>query len=268
MPPPIGAPGQVVVTMHEDASLRGTVVEVTNGGRPSVVTVVPWRNGEPAPVPPVQLAPAPLPAPPAPVSRHTAWVHVAADQPVLLETVAPGETNWKPVCTAPCDMDVNAEGIYRISGNDIEMSKSFQLATDAGGRVTLVVRPTTKGAHDLAEGLLIGGGAALVASGVVFYIDLYAALLTCTENSGCGASATVAWTGLGLAAAGAAAVIAGAVTLQNTTVTQSFAPPGSQASTAKVFDDRFRRLPSWRDDRSMTGIVPTATSIPIFSTTF
>jgi hypothetical protein len=189
---------------------------------------------------------------------------------VVLEAVAPNETNWKPVCRGPCDLELSTESLYRVTAPDMETSKPFSLASGPGGRVSLDLHPTSKGSHDLGWGLLIGGGVGLTASFFVFYADAIASVASesCFNNNSCGAPPALTWTGVGLAVAGAASLILGIVELQPTTVSQvpSWGPPSRQG--AGLRDDRWRRTALWREASPADAAIPKATSIPIFSTTF
>jgi hypothetical protein len=179
--------------------------------------------------------------------------------------VLPGETDWRPVCRAPCDISVRVDALYRVTGAGIQASKVVQLAAADGDEVLLDVDPTTEATHVGGEALIIGGGVALVTGGILLYVDALTAGI-CSDGT-CSSSNGVLWVGVGAAAVGAVAVIAGVRMAQPTSLEQSTGareePPLRAAR-----NDKWLRTPMWRDVASESNALPRPTSLPLLSGTF
>jgi hypothetical protein len=236
----------------------------------SMVTIV---NG--AALPPLPPPPAPLPPPtvvmsPPPLvlsAQATAWVHLEGRPNLALEAVLPNETDWKRMCTAPCDRRMPIDALYRVTSPGMQTSKTVHLYAQDGEHVTVTVDPTSETTHTGGEALLILGGVGVLAGGILLYVDAVTSGLCATPDSGCSSMpGAVFWTGIGSAAVGAVGIIAGIKMMQPTSVEQS-AGPGDVRERAAARDDRYKRSPIWRD-ALQTETTPKVTSVPIFSTTF
>lgn len=116
----------------------------------------------PPPPPPAPTAPA-APAAPAAATQALVLVHIDSPDPVNLE--APNaDGSWSAVCHSPCDRPLPA-GEYRIYGNGIRSSKSFQI--EPGSRTTLEVDPTSSGGHTAGIVLTVVGGVGLLPGAAV-----------------------------------------------------------------------------------------------------
>jgi len=93
---------------------------------------------------------------------RSAWVHVESPAPVRLERMAPGDFEWRAVCSAPCDVPVDAGGVFRVAGDDVRSSPSFVVHPRPGERVDIRVQRSSKTAHTLGIAGIVGGS--LVAS--------------------------------------------------------------------------------------------------------
>ncbi len=245
---------------------RGEVVVIPPSDQVTIVTVLPSLPAERYAAPgPTQAAPASLPLPSGTTtSRPSAWVHLQGGPNLRLEAVAQNETDWKQVCRAPCDTWVPLDAVYRVTSPGMQTSKTVHIEASDGERVVVEVDPTTEATHVAGEALIITGGVAVLTGGVLLYADAVSAGLC--SMGGCSSSPGLLWAGLGSAAVGAVGLIAGIRMIQPTGVEQGAAgreAPGSVTSR----DDRFRRLPAWREP-SQVGSSPTVTSFPVFSTTF
>lgn len=243
----------------------GPVVVVPSGEPVTVVTVLPPlppAEAQPAPAPPIVI---PLTPPSAPRSPR-AWVHVQGGPHLLLEAVAPGETDWKPVCRAPCDVQVPLDALYRVTASGMQMSKSVHLEAGEGDRVVLDVDPTSEVAHAGGEALIILGGVGLIAGGVMLYADAVdAAACNVPGGGGCSASTALLWAGIGSAAVGAVALIGGIKMVQPTSLEQSTS--GGEPRPGSARNDAWRRLPIWHESVE-TATAPRATTLPLLSGTF
>ena len=79
-------------------------------------------------------------APPSPPIDDGVWVELLAPSPVQLERVQ-GDMVY-PVCAAPCRQRVPRRGVYRIGGDSVVPSASFDLTEEPLG-VTLAVHPAS-----------------------------------------------------------------------------------------------------------------------------
>jgi hypothetical protein len=67
-----------------------------------------------------------------------------------------GRIKWSDVCTAPCGVNVEPGGLYRIGGGTIRKSDPFQLPR-ASGDVVIDVQVGSNVKHFVGLGLMIGG---------------------------------------------------------------------------------------------------------------
>ena len=73
-----------------------------------------------------------------------------------------------PVCAAPCRQRLPRSGVYRIGGEGVRPSASFEL-TQAPGAVTLDVQTGSASRQNLATALFIAGGAGVIVGGFVLF---------------------------------------------------------------------------------------------------
>ncbi len=104
-------------------------------------------------------APGAPPAATAATPPPTVVVHLDSPQPVNLEA-SYQDGAWRTVCTSPCDAAVQADGVFRISGESLRTSKSFRI--EAGGKATLTVDPVSSSGHTLSVVLIVVGSLALL----------------------------------------------------------------------------------------------------------
>jgi len=271
------APARAAEPIPALPALPDAPTAVVNGNG-QIVVVVPSTPGTTITILPPLPAPTPL-APPVVVSPNveppatprpateTALVHLNGRTQLTLDAVFSGETTWKPVCGAPCDAPMPLDALYRVTGPEVQPSKAFRLAALAGERVVIDVDPTTDAAHAGGEALMIGGGIGIVGGAAILYVDLLASAACVDGGSGCGPSSGVLWTGIGALAVGTAALIAGIVVIQPTSVEQSTGPRGvAFGKTAK--NDGWLRAPVWRDPSAEEASLPKAMSVPLFTTSF
>jgi hypothetical protein len=90
------------------------------------------------------------------------WIHIDAPAAVRLERIAPGESEWRSVCSSPCDVLIPADGVFRVGGDDVRPSPAFIVHAPPGQRVDVRVRPSSKTVNALGIVGLVGG--ALVAT--------------------------------------------------------------------------------------------------------
>jgi hypothetical protein len=103
------------------------------------------------------------------VAPGTVLVHLDSPQTVNLEHrqgIGNSSNPWQYVCTSPCDTAVLSGDEFRVTGPDINSSRSFQLKSGDGQKVTLQVVPGKPG-KATAGYVLIGTGAALAVAGVL-----------------------------------------------------------------------------------------------------
>jgi hypothetical protein len=253
-PPPRPGPGDQVYVVPQ-----GSPVTIVLPQLPPPTVYAP----APAPPAPIVVAPAPVAAPPRPM----AWVHLQGGSNLVLEAVLPGQTDWKPMCQAPCDVKVPIDALYHVKSPGMELSKAIQLAAAENDHVTLTVDPTSESTHAGGEALVILGGVAILTGGIILYVDAVESSICDTPYSGCsGFSKGVFWAGIGSAAVGAVGLGVGIKMMQPTSIEQTSGTVDPRERAA-ARDDRFRRSPVWRD-ALVTDAGPKATSIPLFSTSF
>jgi len=252
---------------------EGAVV-VPPGSQVTIIQVLPPLPSVAPPAAPAELSrpspiqPAPPSAPPeAATPRATAWVHVHGGPNVRLEAVLADEMAWRPMCQAPCDIRVPVDALYRVSAPGMQPSKGIHLAASDGDRVVLESDLTSEAAHVGGEALMITGGGAIIAGGVLLYLDAIAAGICSTPDSGCSGSSALLWTGIGAAAVGTVALISGIKLFQPSSVEQSSGGAPAPVERGAAREDHFLRSPIWRQSTEAS-IAPRTTSLPIFTTTF
>jgi hypothetical protein len=92
-------------------------------------------------------------------------IHVESTGPVRVERMAPGDVEWRAVCTSPCDVLVRADGVFRAAGDDVRPSPPFVVHAGPGERVDVRVQPSSKTVHSLGIVGIVGGS--LVATGAL-----------------------------------------------------------------------------------------------------
>jgi hypothetical protein len=112
-----------------------------------------------------------------PALAPSAWIHVEASGPVRLERIAPGEVEWRPVCDAPCDAVVRADGVFRVGGDDVRPSPSFVVRARPGQRVDIRVQRSSKTVHTLGVVGLAGGTAVASTALIAAFMQMLAAAL-------------------------------------------------------------------------------------------
>jgi hypothetical protein len=106
-------------------------------------------------------------APPPPPADDGVWVELrASDGAARIERVDSDVVY--PVCAAPCRQRLSRSGVYRIGGEGVRPSASFEL-TQAPGAVTLDVQTGSAARQNLATALFIAGGAGVVVGGFVLF---------------------------------------------------------------------------------------------------
>ena len=103
------------------------------------------------------------------VPAGTVVVHLDSPQPVNMEHrqgIGNKQNPWQYVCGSPCDTSVPSGDEFRITGPDVNASKSFILKSGDGQKVTLQVVPGKQG-KATAGYVLVGTGAALAVAGVL-----------------------------------------------------------------------------------------------------
>ena len=111
-------------------------------------------------------------APPPPPADDGVWVELrASDGAARIERVDSDVVY--PVCAAPCRQRLSRSGVYRIGGEGVRPSASFEL-TQAPGAVTLDVQTGSAARQNLATALFIAGGAGVVVGGFVLFAGHHA----------------------------------------------------------------------------------------------
>jgi hypothetical protein len=110
--------------------------------------------------PPPQLAQPMMPRPVAgPVVRLTTDNRAARLQVMTMK--------WTNVCTAPCDLAVDPNGIYRIGGGTVRPSEEFRMPRPQG-TVLIDTQAGSTVKHWVGFGMILGGLGA-VAGGALLY---------------------------------------------------------------------------------------------------
>jgi hypothetical protein len=277
-PPPPGSalpapapPGGDAIYLKDGGTLRGQLIEMLPNDHATIRlptgqnAIAPWSNIERIERPFAQ-APPPGSFLPAPLTG-SAFVHVAADSGVTLESIAPGE-QWTLACTAPCDAELPLGNQYRISGSSVRRSRPFAITAIPGQHAVITVSAGSKRRFAGGVALLSVGAAAAAVGLFVFAIGA-------TECSDGGVVVCVDGyaPNSGLVLAGAITLLAGVGTLlggvallsdSRTRETQTFAAlaPATRPDTAWL------RAPMWREAARNTPGLPKALGFPIFSRSF
>jgi len=222
----------------------------------------------------VALAPPAFAAEPAQgASPPTVELHVVAPResgPVIV-----WQASGERVCDAPCDVRVNARGLYMVMGPLVMPSAPFRLREpDAPGEAVVArVDPTTKRDRQVGWGVAIAGmsvaGAGLLQ--LLAYGVIAAGDSACPGGGGDGpcTGSTPQSPPLALAVSGGVTLGVGAVLLLSGlfgpgSTTVDMGPPHDEPSRAR--DNRWARLPVWREVPATAA--PAAASIPVFTTAF
>ncbi len=270
-PPPAGD----AIYLKGGETIRGTLVEMLPNDHATLRlstgqnAVVAWGQIDRIERQPFRGAPAgPIPAAPPP--SGSAFVHLEAEEGIVLESIAPGSGRWALACTAPCDAEVPLADQFRVGGESVRSSRAFGLAASPGQHVVIRVSPASKGRFTAGIGLLSAGGAALFVGAVVYLVG---AAGNCTEVDSLGACYARAPNG-GVETAGGVTMLAGigvmvvgAVLLASNTRTRAtqtmsalFPPP--------LLDAAWLRTPTWNDTGRDALGAPKMTGAPIFTQSF
>ncbi len=283
-PPPAGATDTVV--LKNGGMIRGTLIEVLPNDHATVQlpsgqsAIIQWgeihhieRGGAPAaaPVAP-QAAPAQkLANTTASMSGPTALVHIESSRPVTLDRRNPGDDEpWVTACESPCDVQLPLNNDYRIVGQGIWASSEFDLEGQPGQRVVIKVNPATRLAR--TAGIVVAG-VGLLAITIGVYVVAFAALAKCAGSvtSACKSDSTGGTAvGVVLILGGVAAMaVGGVMVLVNwrTGQSQEVQSRGSAKLDWPV-DDRYTRLPTFRDPSPVERFAPATSTIPLFSGSF
>jgi hypothetical protein len=211
---------------------------------------------------------------------HTATVRLDPDPSLTLEALVDGSRDWEPVCTAPCGGKKRLDAMYRVSGEDIQTSAPFRLATGEDGVVDVHIQKVSKSPHTAGITLTIVGGVAMGAGAVTALFSLLAGVgqaETCDGEEKLGHSCTVntdgVTVGLVMAGAGLSLLVTGLVLVaehRHSGVDQDVASQGPPPSAALLLphgreDDRSTSDAAWR-----VGAIESskAFSIPVLGGTF
>jgi hypothetical protein len=190
--PATRAIGGDVVHLKGGGMLRGTLVEIL----PNDHVTVGLANGQTASVPWLQVLriergvdapPASTSGPSAAPAGPRALVHIESERPLRLEVLEPPR-KFHFVCASPCDVQVDLNATYRIVGDGVRATSSFQLQARPGQAVLVEVDTSSKAGF-------VGG---IVLTSVAFpvaLVGLVVAVMGGAVNSG---GATTAGTALGL----------------------------------------------------------------------
>jgi len=198
----------------------------------------------------VALAPPAFAAEPAQgASPPTVELHVVAPResgPVIV-----WQASGERVCDAPCDVRVNARGLYMVMGPLVMPSAPFRLREpDAPGEAVVArVDPTTKRDRQVGWGVAIAG-MSVAGDG------------PCTGSTPQSPPLALAVSGGVTLGVGAVLLLSGLFGPGSTTV--DMGPPHDEPSRAR--DNRWARLPVWREVPATAA--PAAASIPVFTTAF
>jgi hypothetical protein len=92
-------------------------------------------------------------------------VHIASSTPVRLVRWTPDTGAWDLACLSPCDKAVPLEGVFRITGDDVRPTPTFELSGFAPrGRIVLRVEPHARSTRTVGVlGIVLGSAAMVVA---------------------------------------------------------------------------------------------------------
>lgn len=203
----------------------------------------------------------------------SAFVHVTADEGIVLESLVPGSGRWDLVCMAPCDVELPLANQYRIGGPNIRTSSPFGVSASPGQRVLITVAPASKAGFTGGVTLLSTGGAA---TGIGLVVLLLGAIGMCTENKddpkelGCAhrtssegleiAGAVITFVGVGLIVGGAILFASNSRTREKQAIA-ALAPPARP-------DTAWLRAPMWHDSVPEAPGPPKEMGFPIFTRSF
>jgi hypothetical protein len=204
---------------------------------------------------------------------NSVFVHVTADEGIVLESLAPGTGAWDLVCMAPCDVELPLSNLYRIGGPNIRTSSPFRVSARPGQQVLITVAPASRAAFTGGVALLSAGGAA---TGIGLVVLLLGAIGTCTASKddpnelGCGhrtpsegleiAGAVIALAGVGMIVGGAILYAPNSRTREKQAIA-AFAPPPRP-------DTAWLRAPMWHDSVRDAPDPPKTMAFPLFTRSF
>lgn len=199
------------------------------------------------------------------------FVHVTADEGIVLESLSPGGGRWDLVCMAPCDVELPLSNLYRIGGPNIRTSSPFGVSASPGQRVLITVAPASRAGFTGGVALLSAGGAA---TGIGLAVLLLGAIGTCTASkddpNDCGhrtssegleiAGAVIALAGIGMIVGGAILYAPNSRTREKQAIAALAPPPR--------LDTAWLRAPMWRDSVRDAPDPPKTIGFPIFTRSF
>ncbi len=280
------------IVLKDGGSIKGTLTEILPGDHATVqlpsgqTATVRWdvihhieRGGVTVQTQQSPQANTVVVQAPTPVARGKATVHMDGDQEILLERQIGGQ--WVTVCNAPCDLALDIDSNYRVSGGGIRRSGVFRLAGKAGDHIIITIDPASKGGFAGGIVLIALGAPAFVIGGltllVVAAIDASnsgcsttSSFNNCGTNTDTGTAKIVGWSMLG---GGAAAVVLGIVLVSSnghTSTEQSVDARKAAWVGVQRVADNYKRTPVFRDVRDM-GVLPVGApmqTIPLFTGKF
>jgi hypothetical protein len=254
------------IVLKDGGSIKGTLTEILPGDHATVQL-------------PSGQANTVVVQAPAPDARGKATVHMEGDQEIVLERQISGQ--WVTVCNAPCDLALELDSNYRVSGGGIRRSGAFRLAGKPGDHIIITIDPASKGGFAGGIVLIAIGAPAFVIGGltllVVAAIDASNSGCSttsyynnCSTNTDTGTAKIVGWSMLGGGAAGVVLGIVLVSTNGHTSTEQSV--DGRKAAWVGVqrMADNYTKSPVFREARDM-GILPVGGAVqtlPLFSGKF
>jgi hypothetical protein len=271
---------------------------VAHATPPPDVQPVPYTPSQPIPLP--QTVPSPPPAavpaapmyapaqppgvtvilppayggPPPPGSGGVAFVHLEAEQGAVLESATnPRSRQWTAVCSAPCDLVLPLDREYRVSGEDMRNSRTFQLGAAPGQHVFITVSPASKGAFAAGIGLTSVGGGGIIVGLSMLLVGLVLDVSNCADGIDCNsqprseatlldAGAIVSVIGLGVMIGGIVLFATNFKSHASTTVSQLLPGPAPRPDTAWL------KAPLWHDGSRESAGMPRPVGFPILSQSF
>jgi hypothetical protein len=280
------------IVLKDGGSIKGTLTEILPGDHATVqlpsgqTATVRWdvihhieRGGVTVQTQQAPQANTVVVQAPAPDARGKATVHMEGDQEIVLERQISGQ--WVTVCNAPCDLALELDSNYRVSGGGIRRSGAFRLAGKPGDHIIITIDPASKGGFAGGIVLIAIGAPAFVIGGltllVVAAIDASNSGCSttsyynnCSTNTDTGTAKIVGWSMLGGGAAGVVLGIVLVSTNGHTSTEQSV--DGRKAAWVGVqrMADNYTKSPVFREARDM-GILPVGGAVqtlPLFSGKF